>query len=71
MLFYQTGELFQSIAVGKARKSIASLMEWEGVALTPLLSKILAYSSAERARGLEGVIVYTLDAISEMLSEIF
>lgn len=27
MLFYQTGELFQSIAVGKSRKSIAGLME--------------------------------------------
>lgn len=27
MLFYQIGELFQSIAVGKSRKSIASLME--------------------------------------------
>ncbi len=27
MLLYQTGELFQSIAVGKSRKSIASLME--------------------------------------------
>ena len=27
MLFYQTGELFQSIAVGKSRKSIAALMD--------------------------------------------
>ncbi len=27
MIFYQTGELFQSIAVGKSRKSIAKLME--------------------------------------------
>ena len=27
LLFYQVGELFQSIAVGKARKSIASLMD--------------------------------------------
>ncbi len=27
MLFYQTGELFQSIAVGKSRKSIAGLMD--------------------------------------------
>ncbi|MBO5908761.1 MAG: cadmium-translocating P-type ATPase [Clostridia bacterium] len=27
MLFYQTGELFQSIAVGKSRRSISSLME--------------------------------------------
>ena len=27
MLFYQTGELFQSYAVGKSRKSIASLMQ--------------------------------------------
>lgn len=27
MLFYQTGELFQSIAVGKSRRSIASLMD--------------------------------------------
>ncbi len=27
MIFYQVGELFQSIAVGKSRKSIASLME--------------------------------------------
>ena len=27
MLFYQVGELFESIAVGKSRKSIASLME--------------------------------------------
>lgn len=27
MLFYQVGELFQSIAVGKSRKSIASLMD--------------------------------------------
>ena len=27
MLFYQTGELFQSIAVGRSRRSIASLME--------------------------------------------
>ena len=27
MLFYQIGELFQSIAVGKSRKSIASLMD--------------------------------------------
>ena len=27
MLFYQTGELFQSIAVGKSRKNIATLMD--------------------------------------------
>ena len=27
MLFYQTGELFQSIAVGKSRKNISSLMD--------------------------------------------
>ncbi len=27
MVFYQTGELFQSVAVGKSRKSIAKLME--------------------------------------------
>lgn len=27
MIFYQTGELFQSMAVGKSRRSIASLME--------------------------------------------
>ena len=27
MLFYQTGELFQSIALGKSRRSIASLMD--------------------------------------------
>ena len=27
MLFYQIGELFQSIAVGRSRKSIASLMD--------------------------------------------
>ena len=27
MLFYQTGELFQSIAVGKSRKNIANLMD--------------------------------------------
>ena len=27
MLFYQTGELFQSCAVGKSRKSIAGLMD--------------------------------------------
>ena len=27
MLFYQVGELFQSIAVGKSRKSIAALMD--------------------------------------------
>lgn len=27
MVFYQTGELFQSVAVGKSRRSIASLME--------------------------------------------
>ena len=27
MLFYQTGELFQSVAVGKSRKNIASLMD--------------------------------------------
>ena len=27
MLFYQTGELFQAIAVGKSRRSIASLMD--------------------------------------------
>lgn len=27
MLFYQTGELFQSIAVGKSRKNIAALMD--------------------------------------------
>lgn len=27
MVFYQTGELFQSIAVGKSRKSISSMME--------------------------------------------
>jgi len=27
MLFYQVGELFQSVAVGKSRKSIANLME--------------------------------------------
>ena len=27
MLFYQTGELFQSIAVGRSRRSIAALMD--------------------------------------------
>ena len=27
MLFYQVGELFQSVAVGKSRKSIAALMD--------------------------------------------
>ena len=27
MVFYQTGELFQNIAVGKSRKSIANLMD--------------------------------------------
>ena len=27
MLFYQVGELFQSIAVGKSRKNIAALMD--------------------------------------------
>ncbi|MDY5991439.1 MAG: heavy metal translocating P-type ATPase, partial [Oscillospiraceae bacterium] len=27
MLFYQTGELFQSVAVGKSRKNIADLMD--------------------------------------------
>ena len=27
MIFYQTGELFQSVAVGKSRKSIAALMD--------------------------------------------
>ena len=27
MIFYQTGELFQSVAVGRSRKSIASLMD--------------------------------------------
>ena len=27
MLFYQVGELFQSYAVGRSRKSIASLMD--------------------------------------------
>jgi Cd2+/Zn2+-exporting ATPase len=27
MIFYQVGELFQSIAVGKSRKSIAALMD--------------------------------------------
>ena len=27
MLFYQTGELFQSVAVGKSRKSISALMD--------------------------------------------
>ena len=27
MLFYQVGELFQSIAVGKSRKSISALMD--------------------------------------------
>ena len=27
MLFYQIGELFQSYAVGKSRKSIASMMD--------------------------------------------
>ena len=27
MLFYQVGELFQSYAVGKSRKSIASMMD--------------------------------------------
>jgi hypothetical protein len=27
MLFYQLGELFQSVAVGKSRRSIAALMD--------------------------------------------
>ena len=27
MIFYQTGELFQSVAVGKSRKSVAALTE--------------------------------------------
>ncbi len=27
MLFYQIGELFQSVAVGKSRKNIAALMD--------------------------------------------
>ena len=28
MIFYQTGELFQSIAVGKSRRSISGLMDY-------------------------------------------
>ncbi|MBQ8341989.1 MAG: cadmium-translocating P-type ATPase [Clostridia bacterium] len=36
MIFYQTGELFQSIAVGKSRRSIAGLMD-----IRPELARVL------------------------------
>ena len=36
MVFYQVGELFQSIAVGKSRRSIAGLME-----IRPTLARVL------------------------------
>lgn len=35
MIFYQTGELFQSIAVGKSRRSIAALMD-----IRPVLARV-------------------------------
>ena len=42
MLFYQVGELFQSIAVGKSRKSIAALMD-----IRPDTATILAENGEE------------------------
>ncbi len=42
MIFYQVGELFQSIAVGKSRRSIASLME-----IRPDFARVLRDGSAD------------------------
>ncbi len=44
MLFYQTGELFQSIAVGKSRKNIGALMDlrpdWANIEENGVLKKV-------------------------------
>lgn len=47
MLFYQVGELFQSYAVGKSRKSIASLMEIRPDSANLLENGILTIVSPE------------------------
>ena len=57
MLFYQIGELFQSIAVGKSRKSIASLMDIRPDSATVLRDgKELTVSPEEVGKG-ETIIV--------------
>ena len=70
MLFYQIGELFQSIAVGKSRKSIAALMDIrpdtatvlrneEEITLSPeevQVGEILVVRSGEKI-SLDGVII--------------
>ena len=52
MLFYQLGELFQSIAVGKSRRSIAELMD-----LRPDRANLLDYDGALRTVSPEEVCV--------------
>ena len=44
MLFYQTGELFQSCAVGKSRKNICALMD-----IRPDYANVLENGSVKRA----------------------
>ncbi len=57
MLFYQTGELFQSIAVGKSRKSIAALMDIRPDSATVLRDGAEHKVSPEQVEKGETVIV--------------
>ena len=57
MLFYQVGELFQSIAVGKSRKSIASLMDIRPDSATVLRNDTEITVSPEEVQKGETVIV--------------
>ena len=51
MLFYQIGELFQSVAVGKSRKNIAALMD-----IRPDYANLIVVQPGERVP-IDGVIV--------------
>lgn len=57
MLFYQVGELFQSIAVGKSRKSIAALMDIRPDSATVLRDGAELTVSPEEVKKGETVIV--------------
>lgn len=63
MLFYQVGELFQSIAVGKSRKSIASLMDIRPDSATVLRNDTEITVSPEEVQKGETVIVKAGDKI--------
>lgn len=57
MLFYQIGELFQSIAVGKSRKSISSLMDIRPETATVLRGGVEAVVSPEEVLVGETIVI--------------